>query len=164
MDITPSALGGPCHNPVWWRWFVHSLGACMHAKSLQSCPTLRPYGLYSLPDLSLHGILQARILEWVAMPISVDLPSNGMNPRLLCLLRWQPGSFPLVPSGTYFLGEDIDTVRVRQAPRNRPCSWDSELCLASSSAVRGSVDNWDPCSCPEGQEGLSELQWSQTCP
>ena len=25
---------------------------------------------YSLPDFSIHGILQARILEWVAMPYS----------------------------------------------------------------------------------------------
>ena len=54
------------------------------------------------------------------MPISVHLPSNELNPCLLCLLRWQPGSFPLVPPGTYFLGEDIGTVRVREAPRNRP--------------------------------------------
>ena len=42
----------------------------MHAKSLQSCPNLcdpmdcRPLGF------SVHGILQARILEWVAMPSS----------------------------------------------------------------------------------------------
>ena len=31
---------------------------------------LRPYGLYSLPGSSVHGILQARILEWVTMPSS----------------------------------------------------------------------------------------------
>ena len=35
----------------------------------QSCLTLQPHGL-SLPDSSVHGILQARILEWVAMPFS----------------------------------------------------------------------------------------------
>ena len=29
-----------------------------------------PYGLYSLPDSSVHGILQERILELVAMPSS----------------------------------------------------------------------------------------------
>ena len=39
---------------------------CMSVKSLQSCPTLRPYGL-SLPSSSVHGILQERILEWVGM-------------------------------------------------------------------------------------------------
>ena len=32
--------------------------------------SLRPHGLYSPPGLSIHGILPARILEWVAMPSS----------------------------------------------------------------------------------------------
>ena len=40
------------------------------AKLLQSCLTLcNPLG-HSPPDSSVHGILQARILEWVAMPSS----------------------------------------------------------------------------------------------
>ena len=34
------------------------------------------------------GILQARILEWVAMPAS-RASTQGSNPRLLCLLHWQ---------------------------------------------------------------------------
>ena len=40
---------------------------CVHAKSLQSCPTLcdpMDYSSLGSPD---DGILQARILEWVAM-------------------------------------------------------------------------------------------------
>ena len=36
-------------------------------KVTQLCPTLRPHGLYLL-DFSFHGILQARTLEWVAVP------------------------------------------------------------------------------------------------
>ena len=44
--------------------------ACMHAKSLQSCTTLCDPLDYSLPGSSAHGILQARILEWVVMPAS----------------------------------------------------------------------------------------------
>ena len=32
--------------------------------------SLRPHGLYSLPDSSVHGILQAGILEWAAVPSS----------------------------------------------------------------------------------------------
>ena len=38
------------------------------AKSLQSCPTLCDPMDWSPPGSSLHGILLARILEWVAMP------------------------------------------------------------------------------------------------
>ena len=36
----------------------------------QSCPTLCDPMDYSLPSFSIHGILQARILEWVAMSFS----------------------------------------------------------------------------------------------
>ena len=34
---------------------------------------------YSLPGFSVHGILQARILEWVAMPSSGDRPDPGIE-------------------------------------------------------------------------------------
>ena len=33
------------------------------------------------PGFSVHGILQARILEWVAMPFSGDIPNPGIEPR-----------------------------------------------------------------------------------
>ena len=39
----------------------------MHAKSLQSCPTLWDPVDCSLPGSSVHRILQARKLQWVAM-------------------------------------------------------------------------------------------------
>ena len=48
----------------------------MCAKSLQSCPTLCKPMDCSPPGSSVHGILQARILEWVAMPPPGDLPSS----------------------------------------------------------------------------------------
>ena len=35
----------------------------------------------SLPGSSVHGILGARILEWVAIPFSRDLPYPEMEPR-----------------------------------------------------------------------------------
>ena len=40
------------------------------AQSLQSCLTLCNPMDYSLPDSSVHGILQLRILEWVAISSS----------------------------------------------------------------------------------------------
>ena len=43
---------------------------CVPAKSLRSPPTLSDPADCSTPGSSLHGILQARILEWVAMPSS----------------------------------------------------------------------------------------------
>ena len=38
---------------------------------------------YSLPGSSVHGILQARLLEWVAVPFSRGLPDPGIKPRSL---------------------------------------------------------------------------------
>ena len=48
----------------------HSDAATAAAKSLQSCPTLCDPMDYSWPDTSVHGILQERILEWVAISFS----------------------------------------------------------------------------------------------
>ena len=38
----------------------------------QLCPTLCDPVDYSLPGFSVHGILQARVLEWVAISFSTD--------------------------------------------------------------------------------------------
>ena len=43
---------------------------CVYAKSLQLCPTLCDPMDCSPPGSSVHGFLQAGILEWVAMPSS----------------------------------------------------------------------------------------------
>ena len=43
---------------------------CLCARLLQSCLTLCDPMDCSPPGSSIHGILQARILEWVAMPFS----------------------------------------------------------------------------------------------
>ena len=40
------------------------------------CPTL-----CHSRDYTVHGILQARILEWVAIPFSRESPSAGIKPR-----------------------------------------------------------------------------------
>ena len=47
-----------------------ALEMCMCAKLLQSCPTLCDPMDCSPPGSSVPGVLQARILEWVAMPSS----------------------------------------------------------------------------------------------
>ena len=44
--------------------------ACMHAKSLQSCPTLCDPIDGSPPGFPAPGIPQARTLEWVAISFS----------------------------------------------------------------------------------------------
>ena len=64
---------------------------CMCAKSLKSCLTLCDPMDHCLPGPAAHGILQARILEWVAMPSS----RRSSQPRdrthvsyISCIGRW----------------------------------------------------------------------------
>ena len=62
----------------------------------QSCPTLCDTMECSLWGSSVHGIFQARILEWVAIFYSKGISlTQGSNPCLLCLLHWQVDSLPL---------------------------------------------------------------------
>ena len=58
-----------------WLWFFLSDSCPRHAKTLQLCSILWNPMDCSLPGASVHGILQARILEWVAMP-----SSSGSSP------------------------------------------------------------------------------------
>ena len=44
----------------------------------QSCPTLSNPMDYSLPGPSIHGIFQARVLEWVAIAFSLFSVMNGL--------------------------------------------------------------------------------------
>ena len=52
----------------------------MHAKSLQSFLTLCDPMDCSLPGSSVHGILQAGILVWIALPCPGNLPDPGIKP------------------------------------------------------------------------------------
>ena len=66
-----SRLEECCLSPRLWISFKQYL-CCLfirwtEVKVAQSCPTLR-----DLMDYTLHGILQARIQEWVAFPFSRD--------------------------------------------------------------------------------------------
>ena len=46
----------------------------------QLCPSLCNPMDCSLPSSVVHGIFQARILQWVAIPYSGDLPNAGIKP------------------------------------------------------------------------------------
>ena len=57
--------------------------ACVSAKSRQSCPTLCVPMDCSPSGSSVHGIPQARILEWVVIPSSRGSFQPGMEPASL---------------------------------------------------------------------------------
>ena len=59
----------------------------------QACLTLCDPMDCSLPGSSVHGILQARILERVAFPPPGDLPDTGIKPMSLVSLTLAGGFF-----------------------------------------------------------------------
>ena len=91
--VFPSVL----ESAFFFIWSVHNLNAdkyseflmlllplCVSAQSLKSSMTLCYSVDCSPPGSSIYGIIQARILEWVAMPSCRRiLLIQGWNPHLL---------------------------------------------------------------------------------
>ena len=65
----------------------------------QSCLTLDNPIEHSLPDSSVHGILQVRILEWVAFPSPGDPPNPGIKLTSPSASALQADSLPTEPPG-----------------------------------------------------------------
>ena len=86
--------------PVWQPCEPSITCVLCCAQLLQLCLTLCSPLDYSPPGSSVHGILQARMLEWVAMPFS----RGSSQPRdwtgvSYINLHWQVRSLPLAPPG-----------------------------------------------------------------
>ena len=109
---------------------VYFIRACVCAKPLQSCLTLcDPMGC-SPPGSSVHGILQARILEWVAMPSSRESSPPSGQTRVSCLLHWQAGSLPSAPPGKPILYIVVDVCQPQSSNSSHPFfpPWHSYVC------------------------------------
>ena len=71
--------------------FLGGWGGGVKVKATQSCQTL-----CDPMDYTVHGILQDRILEWVAFPFIRDLPNPGIKPKSHTV---QADSLPAEPQG-----------------------------------------------------------------
>ena len=60
MKVEARFIPGNPNRVVYWVF--------MHAQTLQPCLTLFDCTDFSPSGSSVHGIIQARILEWLAMP------------------------------------------------------------------------------------------------
>ena len=80
-------------------------------KVTQSCPTL-----CDPMDYIVHGILQAIILECVAIPFSRDVPDPGMEPRSLTSLAL---------AIRFFTTSTTREARVAQLVKNPPAMWET---------------------------------------
>ena len=63
----------------------------------------------SLSRSSVHGILQPRILEWVAISFSGDLPDPGIEPRSPTL---HADSLPAEPQGKVYKSISLKTCQL----------------------------------------------------
>ena len=112
VDLEHFLMGKHIHRRGGWHiptprlavsLHLYSSSCAWHAKSLRLHPTLYDPIDCSLPGSSVHGILQARILEWVPCPPPGDLLDIGIETaslvspelagrffsRLSWWLRWQ---------------------------------------------------------------------------
>ena len=101
------------------------LGLCMCANSLQSCLAFCDPMDYSPPGSSVHGILQSRILEWVAMPFStarsLGLFYKGISGNLEDFTHHVPNiSQTLSSPNTIILGVKVSTYEFDVMQKSRP--------------------------------------------
>ena len=128
----------------------------------QSCPTLSDPIDYSPPGSSIHGILQARVLEWGAiafsegyqsgllLPTPGDLPDPEINLGLFHVLHWQVDSLPL-----HHLGKPCTYMCVLRGKcmfrnkhtgtRERMCHHSLQMTAAQGLGVKCSFSKPFPC-------------------
>ena len=75
----PTRLPRPWDSPgkntgVGCHFLLQSMKVKSESEVVQSCPTLCEPMDCSLPGSSIHGIFQARVLEWVAIAFSALIP------------------------------------------------------------------------------------------
>ena len=135
------------------------LCVCVHAKSIQLCLTLCDPLDYSLPDSSLHGILQARILEWVAMPSSRGSSQlqQGLNQHLL-QETLQADSLPLNHQGSPYCVTRQFVYSYSPVDRYLTCFWLSWLAaMLPCSLLYASPGPNRQAHSQEGNRGIAGL-------
>ena len=112
----------------------------MLSRSAQLCPTLCDPMDCSLPDSCVHGILQARILEWVAMPSSRGFSPPRDRTQVSCiagrLFTAKPPGKPPKPDHVSFI---IIHMRKQQHREVKPLAQDhtARECSGSIKADKG---------------------------
>ena len=92
QDLHTFSFSAPCPplNLVSYpTLLIHTTRAWVVALVTHLCPTLRDLMHYSPLGDSVHGILQARILKWVAIPFS----RRSSQPRDQTQFSWISGRF-----------------------------------------------------------------------
>ena len=120
----------------------HLFELCMHAKSLQSCPTLCNPMDCSLTGSPVHGILRPwdppgkNTRVGCRFLLQGIFSTQGSNVHLLCLLHWQVGSLPLTPPIYCFSYSDfLPSYTIPLSYSKCPFVFTGTVCFCFCSAV-----------------------------
>ena len=167
-SVTPSLyFGTPCSGSTLSATFlllylaIYTSCTCLCAQSLQACLTLCDHMDCSPPGSFVHGILRARILEWVAKPSSRDLPDPRINPASHVTPALQVDSLPLKPWGSRYISyrdpQSLNTDSLARLPlfsEGLPNPFSSEL-------IRNCPFQIKPFGDPEAQPLISTISWTK---
>ena len=131
--------------PLLYTWNYHSIVKQLCAQALQSCPTVCDPMDFSPPGSSVHGVLQARILKWVALPFS----RGSSQPR-----DWTTISCFSCTASRFFTTES----------RGKSTKW---LCAVLCLATQSCPTLFDPTDCnPPGSSvrGFSRKEYWSVLP
>ena len=118
----------------WGFCHISCCYLCVRAKVLQSCPILPTPGTVARQAPLSMGILQARVLQWVAVPSSSRGSSRPKDWTPSLLSHWQAGSLPLAPPGKISATCEVKCKSLSRVPTLWPhglqptrllCPWNS---------------------------------------
>ena len=121
----------------------HFLLQCMKVKSesevAQSCPTVSDPMDCSLPGFSIHGIFQARVLEWGAIAFSHNTRDTSLTPGSGRSAGEGIG-YPLQYSWASFVGQLVNNPPVTQEIWAQSLGWEDPL--EKGKATHSSILAW----------------------
>ena len=108
-----------CHlRRPWIKSHRDSQNRCMHAQSLSRAQLFCDLMDYR-PGSAVHGVSQARILEWVAISYSGGSSWFRDWTRVLCTAD---GFFTIEPAGKPHLGQTADKT-LEEMHKSQGCGW-----------------------------------------
>ena len=138
----------------------------MHAKSPQSCPTLCDPMDCSLPGSPVHGILQARTLEWVAISFSKrNYRKKESEVTQSCLTLCNPMDFSLLGSSIHgmFQARVLEWVAISFSRSHLQSIGNHPLAMNYLRSLRCKIHIFLPRSCnshPIVASGINTIQFS----
>ena len=99
LDLFLGMCGNFLNFPYMWLLLSMCVCVCTRAQSLQLCLTFFDPKDCSRPGSSVHGIVQARVLEQLPFPPLGYLPDPGTEPSFPVSPALQADSLPTEPPG-----------------------------------------------------------------